>query len=236
MLFAVLLSCGLLVWSLVANLVIGDQFYVTRNLVLAVLLLVLARGVGLTWRDLGLDPEALGDGVRVGRLAVLVVAVVVALGAGLADVVPGIGSLLADRRADLPFDRLVFDTLIRIPIGTALFEEIAFRGVLLAAFLQIASTWSAVAWSSLVFGLWHIAPTIVALRLNDVVPTSAAGWGSLIGAVVITTVAGAAFSWLRLVSGSLAAPILAHWATNSFGLLAAAVTQRAGGAGSPSAG
>jgi membrane protease YdiL (CAAX protease family) len=38
-------------------------------------------------------------------------------------------------------------------------------------------------------------------------------------------VAGVGFAALTLVSGSLLAPFLAHWAVNAFGLLAAATTQ-----------
>jgi membrane protease YdiL (CAAX protease family) len=40
-------------------------------------------------------------------------------------------------------------------------------------------------------------------------------WGAVVGTVAATTTAGVAFAWLRLRSGSLLAPILAHIATNS---------------------
>jgi uncharacterized protein len=223
--FAILLSGGLLAWSLVANLLVGDRFYVVRNLVLSGLLLLLARAAGLTWRDLGLGTEELGDGARWGRLAVAAVVIVVAVGAALAEVVPAIGALLADRRAAVPLGELVQIALIRIPLGTAVFEELAFRGLLLAVISSRTGTTWAIALSSIVFGLWHVAPTIVALRLNGVDPGSAAGLRAIVAAVLVTTLAGVAFSALRIVSGSLLAPVLAHWATNTMGLLAAAVTQ-----------
>ncbi len=229
MLLSVALSAGLLAWSVIANLGLGDRFYTTRNLVLAALLLLLARRLGFTWRDLGLDPTDLREGLRWGRAAVLVVAVAVALGAGLSDVIPPLGALLDDSRADLPFPDLVHAVLVRIPLGTALFEEVAFRGLLLAALLQVTSPVWAVTWSSVVFGLWHVAPTIVTLRINEVAPTSSAGLGAIAGGVLVTAIGGALFAWLRVASGSLAAPLLAHWATNAFGLLAAAVTRATGG-------
>ena len=231
MLLSVALSAGLLGWSVVANLGLGDRLYTTRNLLLAALLLLLARRLGFTWRDLGLDPGDLREGLRWGRGAVLVVAVAVALGAGLSDVIPPLGSLLDDARADLPLPGLVHAVHVRIPLGTALFEELAFRGLLLAALLQITSPGWAVTWSSVVFGLWHVAPTIVTLRINAVALTSAAGLGAIAGGVLVTAIGGALFAWLRLASGSLLAPLLAHWATNAFGLLAAAVTRAVGGAG-----
>lgn len=62
------------------------------------------------------------------------------------------------------------------------------------------------------------------MQANDVAVASGRGVGAVAGAVLVTTVAGAALGVLRLGSGSLLAPVLAHWATNSGGLLAAAAT------------
>jgi uncharacterized protein len=222
---AVLLTVATFGWSLVANLVVGDRGYVLRNLVATGLLVWLATAVPLALTDLGLAPEALVEGWRWGRLMVVAAAVVVALAAGLADRVRPLAALLADRRAALSFRELVVAVLVRIPLGTALFEEVLFRGVLLGALLQLGSVPFAVTWSSVAFGVWHIAPTIVALRENDVVPSSRAGRRAIAGSVLVTGLAGVGFAFLALVSGSLLAPFLAHWAVNAFGLLAAATSQ-----------
>lgn len=216
------LAAALVGWSLLANLVIGDVGYVTRNLVLTALALEAARRAGFGWTDLGLGPRAWRAGLWWGLAAMAVVAAVLVVGVLLADRVPPVAALLDDERARLPAERLAFVALVRIPFGTALFEEVVFRGLLLAAWLRITSTARAVWWSSAVFGVWHVAPTMVALELNGVDPLSGAGAGAVLGAVAITTVAGIGFTWLRLRSGSLLAPILAHIATNSFALLAAA--------------
>jgi membrane protease YdiL (CAAX protease family) len=48
--------------------------------------------------------------------------------------------------------------------------------------------------------------------------------GVVLGAVVVTFVAGLVFGWLRLGSRSLLAAVLAHAATNGLGLAAAWVT------------
>jgi uncharacterized protein len=135
--------------------------------------------------------------------------------------------LLSDRRAVMPPGGVLYQATLRIPLGTAVFEEVAFRGVLFALLVRTMGTASAMAVSSVVFGLWHVPPTMVALQVNGVVVSSAAGVGAIAGAVLVTTVAGMMFCWLRERSGSLLAPILAHWATNSLGLLAAASTQAA---------
>ncbi len=223
------LAVGLVGWSFVGNLLLGETLYTTRNVVLLVALVWLARGAGVGWSHLGLDRADLRRGARWGGVAVLVVAVVVGVGAGLADRVPGVGVLLADERADLAGAEVAWHALWRIPVGTAAFEEVAFRAVLLGSVLTVTSPVRAVVISSVAFGLWHIAPTMVALRINDVAVVSAEGVGSIVGAVVVTALAGVGFCLLRLGSKSLLAPVLAHWATNSFGLLAAAFVPPAGG-------
>lgn len=230
----VLLSMALVSWSFVANLVIGDTLYTLRNLVLTILLLgalrwlVPTRSLPSVPAEVGLSRSRLSSGLRWGAGAVAIIAAVITAGVAL-DVLPGVGFLLADGRADVPADQLAQIALVRIPFGTALFEEIAFRGVLLGLLLRLMRPPWAVLWSSVVFGLWHIAPTLVTLQINDIAPGSAQGLGAITGSVVATTVAGALFCWLRLASRSLVAPICAHWATNSLGLAAAALVQRTSG-------
>ncbi len=219
---ALALSAGLIAWSLIANLVIGDTAYTVRNLLLTAGLLIAARRAGLSAAALGLTRQRVGDGLRWGAGAVAVIAVVLWVGVALAEALPLVPSLLADERAQLDGPALAAAMLVRIPLGTALFEEVAFRGVLLAVLLRCCSPKVAVLTSSVVFGLWHIAPTAVSLDLNGIAATSPSGLAAIVGGVLITTVAGLAFTWLRWRSGSLLAPVLAHWATNSLGLLAAA--------------
>jgi uncharacterized protein len=227
------LSGLLLLWSAVADLVIGEPFYTSRNLVLSGLLIVAWwRYRGPPFRrvvdELGLTPSSLGSGARWGTAAFLVVAATIGAGVLLADRVEPIALLLSDERAAGFADDLWFVALVRIPIGTAVFEEVAFRGVLLAAALRVLSRWRAVTATSVVFGLWHVPPSIVALWINDVAATSPEGLATIAGAVVVTTLAGYGFAWLRLASDSLLAPILAHVATNSLALLAAVHVQDLG--------
>ncbi|MFP4233595.1 MAG: CPBP family intramembrane glutamic endopeptidase [Nitriliruptoraceae bacterium] len=219
------LGLAVLAWSLVANWVIGDPGYTARNLLLTITLLVVARGAGLAPAELGLERDRVYDGLRWGGGAAAVIAVVLVAGVLLADALPGVATLLDDERAQLEGSALVSAALVRIPVGTAAFEETLFRGVLLAVFLRGTSLGRAALGTSALFGLWHVAPTAVSLELNGVVASSPEGIAAIAGAVAVTTVAGLGFTWLKVRSGSLLAPVLAHWATNAFGLLAAAASR-----------
>jgi membrane protease YdiL (CAAX protease family) len=80
--------------------------------------------------------------------------------------------------------------------------------------------------TSAVFGIWHIRPTLAALRINQLVANRRAELGGVAAAVAGTAAAGVLLSWLRDRSGSLAAPMLLHLAANCGGALAAWVASR----------
>ena len=192
---------------------------------------------GLTPADLGLGRGRWLPGRAGYRLASAVTA-----GWLLIAVVPAARPLLDDKRiASLDGRAAAYQALIRIPVGTALWEEIAFRGVLQAALRRVMPTATAIAVTSCVFGVWHIRPTLQALRANGLAGTRGRTVAGVTAAVATTTAGGALFSWLRERSGSLTAPILLHVATNSGGLVAAQAVAAAskptrGAAGRPSDG
>lgn len=132
---------------------------------------------------------------------------------------------IADRRIEgLRGPSLAFYVLVRIPIGTALVEETVFRGVLLAAWRDGGtSDLVAAICASIAFGLWHIQPTIVGLRMNDPSASRYKVRAAVIGAVLLTTIAGLGLTWLRVWSGGLFAPIVLHAGVNSVAALAAVV-------------
>jgi membrane protease YdiL (CAAX protease family) len=115
---------------------------------------------------------------------------------------------------------------VRIPLGTALLEEVAFRGVLQGAWAREASTASSVAGSSLAFGLWHIGPALELLRINAIAQAPLARAAAVVAAVAATAAGGALFSLVRLRTGGIAGPAFAHAAINAFATLAAFVRQR----------
>lgn len=200
--------------NVVGNLVVPSALYVPVNLAVAAVLVAVARARGISWAELGLDGSAVGRGAALGLAAFLVVAGTLLAAAFL----PATRPLFEDERvAGLTGSAVAYRALVRIPMGTVVLEEVAFRGVLLGLLRRATSTGAAVAWSSAMFGLWHVVPTVEALRTNQLTPSALA----VTAAVVATAAAGAAFCWLRLRSGSLVAPALTHVATNSVSLLIA---------------
>jgi uncharacterized protein len=121
----------------------------------------------------------------------------------------------------------VFETLVRIPLETALAEEVIFRGVLLALGLRSRSRGWAIVTSSVLFGLWHVVPRLGAPARDAYGRPDA----SATAAVFATTaIAGAGFAWLRLRAGSVLAPVLAHAALNMAAFAGVWATRETGSA------
>lgn len=212
----------------------SDAAYVAANLAFAATLLAIARRRGFSWADLGLSRDQVSAGMRWGSSAAVLVAMVLLAGVALQDRLPGIGEALSDQRARrLAVEGVVFQALVRIPLGTVVLEEVAFRGVLLAEMGGATTRWRGAWWSSVAFGLWHIGPILGTLEINDVMLTPGRVVTAVTLGVIATAVAGLILSWLRLASGSLLAPVLAHWFINALGLLAAWLTGRGASTGLP---
>jgi membrane protease YdiL (CAAX protease family) len=193
--------------------------YVVANVAATAALLAAARAAGLSWAELGFDRRRLAAGARWGGTC----AAVVVAGYGTALAVPTLRPLLGDARvAGLRGGELAGQVLVRIPLGTVLWEEVAFRGVLLAALGRLLSRRGAIGVSAALFGLWHVRPTLGALAANDLAGVPLARTGAVGLASIGTAAAGVLFAELRLRSGSLLAPALLHLATNCLGVLAAA--------------
>jgi membrane protease YdiL (CAAX protease family) len=176
---------------------------------------------GATLDDLGLRREHLQAGLLYGFGAFgLVLAVLI-----LAALIPTTRPFLHDARAEIGGGQLVHEVGVTIVLFTAIPEELAFRGVVLASASGLWGTRYAVLVSSGLFGLWHIEPTLKTMSGNTAVggaSASAAGQVLLVlGAVAVTFVAGLVFCWLRLRSRSLVAPFVAHVATNGLALVVA---------------
>ena len=187
--------------------------------------LAAATASGLTADDLGLRRDRLRAGLRLGSAA----AAPVVAAFGVAALNPATRPLLNDQRiAGLDRRELAYQVLLRIPVGTVAWEEIAFRGVLRAALRRVMDEPGATAVGSAVFGLWHIRPTAEALAVNGLAAGRGARVAAVTGVVVGTAGAGAVLSLLRERSGSLAAPVLLHLAANCAGLLASALTRSTG--------
>jgi uncharacterized protein len=194
--------------------------------VLTVALAVIARMSGATLADLGLRPAELGAGLRCGGAAFGVVLVALLLAAAL----PATRSLLHDERAQIDSGQLIYEIAVSIVLLSAIPEEFAFRGVLLGSAVPLWKARRATVIISALFGVWHVQPTLATMSDNPGVSGLAATTpGRLVvvlGAIVVTFVAGLVFGWLRLRSRSLLASVLAHVATNGLALAVAWLTVR----------
>jgi membrane protease YdiL (CAAX protease family) len=191
------------------------------NLATAAGLTAFAGRAGCSSADLGIRPEDLGTGLRAGAWAAAAAAGGVAAVAAL----PATRGYFHDRRVrGVGRREVVYHLALRIPLATALAEELLFRGALLALLRQRRPSAAAVLWTSLLFGAWHVLPTLDHYSGN---PASSlvveAGRGrrlAVLATMASTTAAGVVFAWLRLRSRSVLAPALAHAALNMSAYLA----------------
>jgi membrane protease YdiL (CAAX protease family) len=118
--------------------------------------------------------------------------------------------------------------LIRFPLGTALFEEVAFRGVLPAMLGRCHRPLASDAMSAAVFGLWHLIPATRALAGNPLGRGISPGrkLAVVLGGSAAAGAAGLALSRLRRETGSLYAPWLIHSSFNTLSYLAGVVALR----------
>jgi uncharacterized protein len=196
-----------------------NRWYVPLNAGATGVVLAAAVTSGLTGADIGFGPGSW----RLGRAGTGWVGAVAA-GWLVIAAVPATKPVLSDKRsAGLSGRAAVYQAAVRIPIGTVLWEEVAFRGVLQASLRRVLPPPAAIAVTSAVFGLWHIRPTWQALRTNGLADDRHRRQAVIrVGAVCAGMSAGGALlSWLRERSGGLAAPIALHLATNSGGAVAA---------------
>ena len=209
----------LFVWNLAANLLLPDagDFAVAASGI--GLLLVIALRSGINRDQLGIGAGSIARGIRDGLLAVIIVAAAIFVAA----VVPASREVLGDDRfIGVTAWRMLWEVLVRIPLLTALGEELAFRGVLLGLLLARYSSLRAAVLSSALFGLWHVLPGIEALETTTATSLTSGVMDtvSVAGQVLVTGLAGLVFAWLRLRSASLVAPVLAHWGLNGAAYIA----------------
>jgi membrane protease YdiL (CAAX protease family) len=214
-------------WNAAINRMVPAPAYVPANLAVAGLSVLAARSRGVAAAEMGLGRDQVAGGLRLGLAVAAPVAASVAAGAGL----PATRRLFVDERGTTGGSGYaLYHTLVRIPLGTVVLEETLFRGVLLGLPLRRWSPRVAVAFSSALFGLWHLLPARGVAEFNPVVATGGQAGSRqvllIVLAVVATALAGAVFCWLRLRARSLAAPAVLHLAGNSLAYLLAWIVLR----------
>lgn len=221
---------ALAAYNVARGTVIPASAHLAASLAMTGAVALIASWAHLSRRELGLETDRLGAGLRWGGGAFLVILVVIGGATMLAGLMPAASDALTDTRVQFPFADLLYETLVNTPFGTVVLEELAFRGVLLGLFRRRTSTPRAVLWSSLLFGCWHILPSISTAtgnrQLADVAATSAGLAVVVLGNIASTSIAGAVFCSLRLRSHSLLAPALAHLGTNDISFTTAWLANR----------
>jgi uncharacterized protein len=211
----------LAVATTLTNRVLPGWAYPVCGAVTAAFLIMLACWSGLGMSAIGLDRRSLPRATVVG----LVGLGLVALAFATALAVPALRTVFYDGRVGAPGLReLLWLALVRIPLGTVIVEEIAFRGVLPALFGGGELwRWKAVLAAAVLFGLWHALPSL-ALGQNAMVQ---AHFGGLplaaisVLAMLAAAGAGVVLHWCRHAGRGLLTPALVHLATNSGGLVLA---------------
>ena len=190
------------------------------GLLIAALILIAWSG-GATLADLGLARKDAPAGLLYGGGAFALVLLVLVVAA----VIPATNGFLHDSRAEISGGRLLHELGVSLVLFTAIPEEFAFRGVLLGSGLRLWGPWRASLVTSVLFGLWHIAPTLHTMSDNHIFRGASGSVGGqvllVLGSIAVTFVAGLVFCWLRLRSRSLIAPIIAHAATDGLALAVA---------------
>jgi membrane protease YdiL (CAAX protease family) len=197
--------------------------HVAVGLGLIACLVAVARAQGLTAADLGLARSSWPEGLRWGAAAAALVGTAYAL----AYVTGPVQEALPDGEGGLG-QAALWTVLVVIPLGTVLPEELAFRGLLLALLGRRYGLLAGTLLSSGLFGLWHVVASLGGGTANatmaSVVGADAAGTVvRVVVTVVFTSLAAVVLCWLRLRSGSLIAPVLAHWTVNGLGVIVAAL-------------
>lgn len=212
--------------NLLNNRYARSAYLPTSALATAALLGIFAL-TGLPWAGAGLGADRLAPGLAWGLALAAAMALVYLVGVLL----PLTRGLFRDRRVERADRReIAYQTLVRIPLATVALEEVAFRGVLYGLATQVAGVVWATVLSSLLFGLWHVLPSLGMVQLNQAAGRAFRGReaAAAVAAVAATAAAGVLFCEIRRRTGSLLPVVMLHWAVNALGYLAALfVTRRA---------
>lgn len=215
----IIVVAALVVFNVVNNRVAPQRHYLLWALGGSFGLLALGLLDGNSWTDMGLGWDYLVIGFiwGVGSVGVVTAGYLIA-----ASFRKGRNAMHDERVSELSGPKLMFQALVEVPFGTVLFEEIAFRAVLFSMLARRFGVVGAIIISSILFGLWHILPSIgtheQSAALGSVVGEGRRGNILAVALSVLTTaIAGVIFAGLRLLSGSVLAPMGLHWATNGMG-------------------
>jgi membrane protease YdiL (CAAX protease family) len=199
------------------NRVVPDRLIVPASLGGAAVIAGIARAGGASWDDQGLGPSHIPSGIDAGGWSGTLVAAVTTAGLLFR---PTRRFYWDERILRQTHVETTYQALIRIPFGTALAEEVIFRGAVPALLRRRLPPILAGLSGSALFGLWHIVPTLDRIETSPLTRDTGPVHRTMstAGVVALTSAFGLGFSYLRYASGSIIAPTMAHAAANSIGM------------------
>jgi len=165
---------------------------------------------GLTLPDLGLTGRNLGRGAAIGLAAAVAITVPAVLYFLFPIGVSG-GEIEYENFANDSVGEFAFWAAVRYPVHAAVFEEVLFRGVLLALALRSFGATGGIVFSAAAFAAWHVAVDYDTMADSNVADNAAFFAFAQAGALIALFVGGLAFAVMRRRTGSLAGPIVFHW-------------------------
>lgn len=223
-LFAIM---AIMLYGAVLSYALHPKRHFMVNVVCAAVVVLFGMIAGLSLSDTGLAPQQILQGIA----PTLAFAAALILLIFIASYIPGVRKYFkAEPVATKSKKEIAHTVAFRIPLSTALLEETLFRGVMLGLLIDTHGEVGALIISSIMFGLWHIFPTVAQLEQNGELANSTQSKKrrgiAILGVVFATTLAGLFFGALRLWTGSLLTPWLIHWVINASGVIAAAHSNR----------
>jgi membrane protease YdiL (CAAX protease family) len=188
-----------------------QQFLLWSNLALMAALLVWALGrARLTVAETGLDPRNARGSALFGLILSVVAAIPPVAFITLAPLFNG-GPVEAPDITERSGASMAFFLLFRQPVGTALFEEVAFRGVLYGVWQRAGGDRGALMATAATFSLWHVVITSRTVIESGVVSSPPAVVAGVVVSLAGLFVGGLIFAYLRWHTRSIAAAVVAHW-------------------------
>lgn len=183
---------------------------------LRAVLLPLAAVVWVVWvqgfslAELGITARNLLPSAAVGLAAAVAIAVLAFLYFLYPIGVPG-GSIDYENFANDSVGEFTFWAAVRYPVHAVVFEEVLFRGVLLALAMRAFGATRAIVLTAATFAAWHVVVNNQTIGASNAADNAAFFVFAQVGSLVALFVGGVIFAVMRWRSGSLAGPIVFHW-------------------------
>ena len=177
--------------------------------------------LNLTARDIGWAKQNLGKSVLygLGLSAVVVLPFVILL-----CLLPALGfDVKTPRLEAVARDIFWWRIFVRIPIGTAFFEEMLFRGIFYGYLMKKMSQRKTILITSLFFAFWHIIPAYEVVSQHLQITSIGMFLGLWFVLMLGSFVGGILFAWIRYRTKNIAGCVIAHALINVLSLVSASI-------------